>query len=280
LDMSMSVAVIAPGMMGSGVGARLSSKGAQVITLLDGRSDATRTRAAAAGMQGASEADVANADIILSILPPGEAVALARQLAPHLSKSAKKPVYVDCNAINPETAAEVGQVIAPTGCVYIDGGIIGGPPREGYKGPVIYVSGVAADKALALNAYGLNFRKLDDVIGTASAMKMCYGGITKGVTAIASTLALAASRAGIADALRAEMADSQPHLLAHFQRSVPDMFSKAWRWVEEMEEIGVFLGDREERDIYEGIAGLYDRLANDFEGDKEEVDALAKFFRK
>ncbi len=278
--MGINVAVIAPGMMGSAVAARLSVNGVNVITLLEGRSGETLARAAAAKMRAVSDADIAAADIILSILPPGEAVALAKRLALHLTKSAHKPVFVDCNAINPDTACEVGEIITPTGCLFVDGGIIGGPPREGYNGPVIYVSGPDVSRAVTLGEYGLNIRKLDNIIGTASALKMCYGGITKGVTAIASTLALAASRAGIAEALRAELASSQPMLLAHFQRSVPDIFSKAWRWVEEMEEIGVFLGDREERDVYEGIAGLYDRLASDYEGEKKEVSALEKFYRK
>ena len=278
--MSKTIAVIAPGMMGSGVGARLSSKGANVISLLAGRSAESLKRAADAHMVAASESDIASSDFILSLVPPGEAVALAKQLAPFLTRAQRKPVYVDCNAINPETACEVADVISATGCVFVDGGIVGGPPREGYNGPQIYVSGKDAGSVLALNEFGLNFKKLDETIGTASALKMCYGGITKGITAIAASMTLAASRAGIADALRDELASSQPMLLAHFQRSVPDMFSKSWRWVDEMEEIGVFLGDREERDVYEGIAGLYDRLAGDFDGDKEEIGALAKFYRK
>lgn len=277
--MAHTIAVIAAGMMGAGVGGRLAERGAQVITRLEGRSAESRARAAQARMADADFAAIAAADVILSIVPPGEALTLAQTLAPYLSASATKPLYVDCNAVNPETAEEVGQAIAPTGCAYVDGGIIGGPPRESYS-PVIYVSGVAAERAMMLNEYGVTFRKLDDVIGTASALKMCYGGITKGVTAIASTLALAADRAGIAEALRTELSESQPKLLAHFQNSVPGMFSKAWRWVDEMEEIAVFLGDREERDVYEGIAGLYDRLANDYDGGKAEIAALAKFFRK
>ncbi len=278
--MAIRIAVIAPGMMGSGVGARLTAHGADVVTLLEGRGPATLERAAKAGMKGAAESDIPACDFILSILPPGEAVNLARKLAPHIEASGRRPVYVDCNAINPGTAVEIGEVLNGTGCTYVDGGIIGGPPREGYKGPVIYVSGTGAGEVAALNTYGLNIRKLDDTIGTASALKMCYGGITKGVTALASSLALAAHRAGIAEALRAELADSQPNMLAHFQRSVPDMFSKAWRWVDEMEQISVFLGDRAESDIYDGIARLYQRLADDGAGGKEETGALDVFFRK
>lgn len=273
------IAVIAAGMMGAGIGGRLASRGAKVVTLLEGRSPASRERAAKAQMQGVAPADVAAADFILSIVPPGEAIALAQGLAPALARSAHKPVYVDCNAISPETSVEVGAIIAPTGCAYVDAGIIGGPPREGYS-PVVYVSGPQAGLALTLKDFGVDFRTMGEAIGAASALKMCYGGVTKGVTAIASAMALAASRRGVADALRAEMAASQPNLLAHFQHSVPDMFSKAWRWVDEMEEIAEFLGDREERDIYDGVAGLYDRLAADEEGAKAEIEALAHFFKK
>lgn len=278
--MTATVAVIAPGMMGAAIGARLTGNGARVITLLEGRSAGTRARAEQSGMAGVAIADIAEADMILSVLPPGDALALAEQLAPALAASGRKPHYADLNAVNPDTAIEIGEVIARTGCRYIDGGIIGGPPKEGYAGPVIYVSGPDASSTRILNELGLNCRELDAIIGTASALKMCYGGITKGVTAIGATLALAASRAGIADALRGELQTSQPALFASLQRSVPDMFSKAYRWVAEMEEISTFVGDRAEGAIHIAIAGLYDRLAKDFEGQKKEINALAHFFRK
>jgi len=278
--MSETIAIIAPGMMGAGIGARLSSRGARIITLLEGRSAATVARAKQAGMTGANVEDIVKADIILSVLPPGDAVALARMLAPALTQSETKPAYADLNAVNPDTAVEIGDIIEPTGCRYVDGGIIGGPPRDGYDGPVIYLSGPHASALRDLNDLGLRCRELDETIGTASALKMCYGGVTKGVTAIGVTLALAASRAGIAEALRTELQASQPVLFASLQRSVPDMFSKAYRWVAEMEEISTFVGDRAEGGVHKAIAGLYDRLANDERGDRREIDALARFFRK
>lgn len=278
--MPATIAVIAPGMMGAAIGARLTSNGAIVPTLLEGRSEDTKKRAAEAGMTAASLEDIAKSDMILSVLPPGDALALAEKLAPVLKASENKPHYADLNAVNPDTVVEIGEVIAATGCRFIDGGIIGGPPKEGYKGPVIYVSGPGASAARALNELGLNCKELDATIGTASALKMCYGGITKGVTAIGTTLALAASRAGIAEALRDELKASQGPLFTSLQRSVPDMFSKAYRWVAEMEEISTFVGDRAEGVVHKGIAGLYDRLAQDYEGQHKEIDALAHFFRK
>src|ERR1700739_636427 len=76
------VAIIAQGMMGAGVGRRLHENGAEVRPLLSGRSAKSAERARAAGMQPAADqqALLAGADFFLSILPPGEAEALARQL--------------------------------------------------------------------------------------------------------------------------------------------------------------------------------------------------------
>ena len=71
------VAVIAAGMMGSGVAGRLSANGIAVRTSLAGRSVPTRKRAEAAGMADATDQEIAGCDIILSIVPPGEALRLS-----------------------------------------------------------------------------------------------------------------------------------------------------------------------------------------------------------
>src|SRR5437016_13917569 len=75
------VAVIAPGSMGSAVGKRLSDHGAHVITSLEGRSEASRERARHAAMAPVIDAQIADADLILSIVPPAEALPLAKRLA-------------------------------------------------------------------------------------------------------------------------------------------------------------------------------------------------------
>jgi len=143
------IGIIAQGTMGAGVGRRLRESGAEVRTLLAGRSPASAERARAAGMTAATDerALLEGADFFLSILPPGEAEPLARRLAPTLTALGRKPVYVDCNAVSPQTAIRIGEVIAPTGADFVDAGIIGGPPRPGYS-PAIYASGPTAyDKA-------------------------------------------------------------------------------------------------------------------------------------
>jgi 3-hydroxyisobutyrate dehydrogenase-like beta-hydroxyacid dehydrogenase len=258
------IGVIAQGMMGSAVARRLRESGAEVRTLLSGRSPASAERAKAAGMiASANERELlSGADFFLSILPPGEAEPLARRLAPALAALDRKPVYIDCNAVSPQTAIRIGDVVAPTGAHFVDAGIIGGPPRPGYKGPSIYASGEYVREALPLRDWGIDLRAIDGPIGAASGMKMSYAGITKGTTAIASAMMLGAARFGCAEALIAELSDSQPQLLAQFRNSIPRMYDKAYRWVAEMEEISDFLEKNPpSRDIYAAIARLYDYLA-------------------
>jgi 3-hydroxyisobutyrate dehydrogenase-like beta-hydroxyacid dehydrogenase len=258
------VAIIAQGLMGAGIGRRLHESGAEVRTLLRGRSAASAERAAAAGMRPASDEQVllAGADFFLSILPPGDAEPLARQLAPTLAALDDKPTYVDCNAVSPQTAIRIGGIVAATGARFVDAGIIGGPPRPGRKGPSIYASGADVRRALPLRDWGLDLRAVDGPIGAASGLKTSYAGITKGTTAIAAAMLLGAARFGCGEALIAELSESQPDLLGRFRDSIPRMYDKAYRWVAEMAEISDFLeANPPSRDIYAAISRLYGELA-------------------
>jgi len=255
----MRIAMIAPGAMGAAVARRLHDRGAAVAITLDGRSPASATRAA--GMHSfATETDLAAwADTILAILPPGEADALARRLAPTLLPRGPAVLYADCNAVSPATVAAIAAHLP--GIRFVDIGIIGGPPGPTGPGPRLYASGEAAKELLPLAGWGIDLRPIDGGIGSASALKMGYAGITKGLTALGSAMFAGASRSGAAAALRAELAASQPNLLAFLDRSVPDMFDKAYRWVAEMEEISASLGDTAAAPIYAAMARHYDALA-------------------
>jgi putative dehydrogenase len=279
--MTPVVAVIAPGMMGAAVGKRLVDNGVKVLTSLKGRSAETAGRAKTAGMSVANDEEIAASDFILSILPPGDAVALAERFQPALKASNAKPVYVDCNAINPKTVDRVAAVIAPTDCPFVDSGIIGSPPKPGDAGPRFYASGPAAPRFATLRQYGLDVRVLDGATSAASALKMSYAGITKGTQAIGAAMMLAATRAGSADALFAELSSSQKEMFAWFKRGLALMPPKAYRWVAEMHEIAGFVGeDPTAHELYEGAAHFYERIAEDFEAEKKDVTALTDFLGK
>ena len=268
--MNPVVAVIAPGMMGAAVAGRLVENGLKVLTSLNGRSAETDARAKKHGLTSATDEEIAAADFILSILPPGDAVSLAQRFAPALTASNSKPVYVDCNAVSPSTTERIAAAIAPTGSPFVDAGIIGSPPKPGDAGPRIYASGSDAPRFATLRQYGLDIRVLDGPMSAASAVKMSYAGITKGTQALAAVMVLAATRGGSADALFKELAFSQPHMLAWLKRSLSMMPPKAYRWIAEMHEIADFVGeDPSGHELYVGAAHFYEQIARDFEGDKK-----------
>ncbi len=278
--MNPIVAVISPGAMGSAVAHCLTVNGIEVRTSLAGRSEATAARAREAGMLAATDEGLSEADIILSILPPGDALALAQRLSPVLRRAPRRPIYVDCNAVNPETVGHIAEVIAATDSPFVDGGIIGGPPKPGSRATKIYLSGPEAERVAVLGQYGLVTPILPGPVGVASAMKMSYAGITKGFTALGSMMMLAATRGGTAEFLRRELEASQPQLLAWLMRGTPNMFSKAYRWVAEMEEIAGFTGeDAAARQLFDAAARFYERIAEDYASDHRETDALASFCR-
>ena len=270
------IALLSPGSMGSAVGARLAAHGATVLTSLAGRGEATGRRAHAAGMADATDTQIARADIILSILPPGDAEPLARRLLPHLAAlDAARPLYIDANALSPESKRGIAGLLAPAGVAMVDGGIVGPPPGSGGREPTIYLSGPDAARGRILGDLGLKIEILDGPIGAAAALKMSYAAINKGVVALAVAGMLAADRAGAGAALQAEMAASMPDLLARFRRQVPDTYPKAYRWVAEMREIAAFLGaEAGGAEMFEGAARLFEAMAADVAGAGTDRAAL------
>ncbi len=276
-----TVAIIAPGNMGAGVGRRLTDNKVTVLTSLVGRSEESARRAREAAMQPVEERMLAETDFLLSIVPPGDAFKLAARIAPVLTVANRKPVYVECNAVSPATMQKIADVIAATGCAFVGAGIIGPPPRPGSTNTKIYASGPAAKDVARLNDYGLTIRVLEGPLTAASALKMSYAGITKGFTALGTAMMLAATRGGAVEALKTELAESRPDLLRYLSNQVPGMYSKAYRWVAELDEIAAFVGDEfAENEMLQAAARLYERIAEDFDGSKDEIDVLDRFLGK
>jgi putative dehydrogenase len=278
--MSVTVAIVAPGNMGAGVAKRLTENGVTVLTSLAGRSAASERRAREAGMRPVDDRALTEADFLLSIVPPGEALALAERLVPALAAANDKPTYVECNAVSPQTMLRIAGAVGETGAPFVAAGIIGPPPKPGSANTKFYASGPAARDFAQLNDYGLIVRVLGDDLTAASALKMSYAGITKGFTALGAAMMLAATRAGTAEALKAELAESQPALIGWLARQTPAMYAKAYRWVAELDEIAAFVGkDHPEHAMLSAAARLYERIAADDAGEKNETGALDDFLK-
>lgn len=233
----MRVAIFSPGDMGGAVGGALASHGITVTGDLSGRSEETRKRALDAGFvdAGSVAAAIEGADVVLSILPPAQAPVIAQTVLEAIAEGAALPVYADCNAISPSTSRKIARQFEASGVDYVDGGIIGGPP--GRDTPRFYLSGSRRNALLPLDGKGISVRLLDDTIGRASAIKMCYASVTKGTSALHLAALLTAKSEGVFDPLIAEFGDSRPGVLRAMEGSIPGMPAVAGRWEREMEEI-------------------------------------------
>jgi 3-hydroxyisobutyrate dehydrogenase-like beta-hydroxyacid dehydrogenase len=209
------VGLLFPGEMGALVGAEVQG---EVLWAGEGRSEATRQRAEAAGFRDVVSAHelVAGSEIVLSICPP----AIAEAVAAEVAAAGFDGLYVEGNAIAP---ARVERIAKPLRCV--DGAVIA---RTGLN---LYLSGEAADVAQVAALFPDGEVKaipLGGGIGAASALKMAFGGWNKIGVALAAQAYAIARAYGVEDALAVEGVESDRIL-----RAAP----KAWRWAPEMEEV-------------------------------------------
>ena len=236
--MLSTVGILSPGDMGHTVGNVLRENGLRVITCLTGRSQRTQQLAEKAGIVDVPTYSqfVTEADLILSIMVPAQAMSAASAVAETLQQVDTTLTYTDCNAIAPQTVRKLGDIITSAGGTFVDASIIGPPPRT--PGATrFYASGPDLDLFSELNNYGLDVRALGAEIGLASAIKMCYASLTKGLTALCTELLTAASVLGVSEALTAEFQLSQSALFERMEKGLPSMPPKARRWIGEMEEI-------------------------------------------
>lgn len=235
------VALIGAGEMGSAVATLLVRAGHRVRAVLAGRSARTRARAQAAGIEPVADLDtlLGGAGLVLSIVPPAAALPVALECA--RAGLAPGAVYADLNAIAPATVRLIATALAPAGAVFVDGGIIGPAPRR-REDARLYLSG-PRPAVLAQLAGALDLRWVGEETGLASALKLCFAASTKAVSALHLTLLAAAERSGVARALHAELALSQPELLARLPATLPLIPARAHRWVAEMQALGALLAD-------------------------------------
>ncbi len=250
--------------MGAAVGGCLSQRGLTVLWASAGRSPATAARAAAAGMRdvGSPGELSGQADVILSVCPPHAALEVARSVAGF------QGIYVDANAVSPATTREVAEIVTAGGARYVDGGIIGAPPRSPGDSR-LYLSGLWAEEISDLFAdTALDAQVIGDGIGQASAVKMAYAAWTKGTAALILAIRALARAEGVEQTLVAEWQQSQPEwqqsqpaLTARPHAAARSALQKGWRWVAEMEEIAATMSAAGlPPGFHEAAAAVYTRV--------------------
>ncbi len=234
----MTVGIVSPGAMGSAVGAAYRAAGERVVGTVAGRSERTCGLAERAGLELLPDLDavVAEAELLLSIAPPDQALAIASDLGAAAARTGARPLISDWNAIAPATAREVAAILEAAGLELVDGSISGGPPRAGYRTRV-YVSGARAAELATSGPAWLDVRVVGAEVGLASAVKMCTASVYKGHTALLAHALVTAQAHDVLAAVLDDLHDSFPRQLDRAARLLAVSTTKAGRYVGEMREI-------------------------------------------
>ena len=258
-----TVGVVSPGAMGSAVGEAYRSVGARVVATGSGRSARTVALAEAAGLELVADLDavVTAADLVLSIAPPDQAIAIARELAAAADRTGARPLVSDWNAVSPATAREVGRVLDAAGLELVDGSISGGPPRADYRTRV-YLSGARAAELAGTGPDRLDLRVVGTDIGLASAVKMCTASVYKGHTALLAHALVTAHGHGVLAEVLDDLHDSFPRQIERAARLLAVSTTKAGRYVGEMREIAATQANAGLTPaLFEAMAEVYAELA-------------------
>ena len=272
-----TVAIMSPGDMGHAVGQVLSESGIDVITCTDGRSQRTKNLAEKAGLRQVATLEdmVIQADLVLSIMVPSKAMSFVREISPHFESSKTPTYFADCNAVSPQSALAMAEVINQAGGKFIDGGIIGTAPTKGDT-PRFYVSGPDASLVMELDGRGIIVKAIGNKVGQASGIKMCYAALTKGTNTLHVALLTAASRMGLTDDLRKEFEFSQKSHLAAMEKGISRLPANAHRWIGEMEEIAAtFENLGVTPNFHKGAAEIY-KMLNSTPFAKESPETIDK----
>ncbi len=233
-----TVGILYVGDMGSSLGAILARHGIRVVTTVEGRSESTRRRAAASGLElmDSCRALVRASDLVISLVPPLAALSVAQHYASLAHEAPPGTTYVDANSISPITAAAIAQLIAAHGIGFVDASIHGLASRLG-SAATLHLSGPDASAVAELFGPLVRTRVLGDVAGKASALKMAMGGISKGITALFLEMALLAREAGLVEELIDGCEQYYPGLMAGVDRMLPTYPLHAARRASEMQEL-------------------------------------------
>ena len=266
----MKVAVLHPGAMGASVAAAIGPAGHEVIGVTKGRSQATidRARGAQVSFIETLEEAMSMVDVVVSICPPEAALDVARDV----QETGYEGIYVDGNAVSPQTAVAIGELF---GNRFVDGGIVGPPARR--SGTTrFYLSGALANDVVGLFVDTLvTAQVISGGAGSASALKMCYAAYTKGSSALVMAVRALAESNGVTEALLAEWDLSQKGLRDSSERTALGTSPKAWRFEGEMLEIAsTFDAAGLPAGFHRAAAEIYERMAHFKNEDPASLDQV------
>jgi 3-hydroxyisobutyrate dehydrogenase-like beta-hydroxyacid dehydrogenase len=233
-----TIGILYPGEMGSSFGKLLAENGFRVVTTVEGRSPRTQRlcRDARLSVLESVGAVLERSDIIISLVPPGAALQVARNVAALVEGSSRRLLYIDANSVSPTTAVQISEMLRRGPIDFVDASIIGLASQLRQRG-ILYLSGYRAEDLSHQFAGLMRVKVAGDVPGQASAFRMIISGITKGLVGLfVETMLFARDMRLLSETL--EMCDeSYSGVMEVIRRLLPTYPQHAGRRGEELREV-------------------------------------------
>jgi len=227
-----------PGEMGSSFGKLLCEAGFRVITTIEGRSARTHRLCHESGLSVVdSLGEVLElSDVVISLVSPGAALSVAREVAANLDGSSRSLLYIDANSISPMTVTRISEVLCHGTIDFVDASIFGLASQLRQRG-TLYLSGSRARELSGQFEPIMRIKVVGDVPGQASALKMIVSGIPKGLSGLfIETMLFAQNMHLLSEAIEA-CDEIYPSIMEVVRRMLPTYPQHAGRRCEELREV-------------------------------------------
>jgi 3-hydroxyisobutyrate dehydrogenase-like beta-hydroxyacid dehydrogenase len=244
------IAVLYPGAMGRALSEALAPLDHSLISYVAERGTRTQENAHRVGMRAmcSFEEMVDTAEVVVSVVPPDAASAVARRYAAALARSSswsrvnRRPLFVDTNSVAPSTVIASDKLIGSAGGRFVDGVFLG-PSTPISPRTLLMLSGPDAPAAAEIFGPAVTTRSIGSTIGHASAVKMGIALMTKALTALFLEMACAAGKAECLDATLEVMRRLYPGTMEFVERNLPTYPTHATRRIVEMKDAQLWLAE-------------------------------------
>lgn len=151
---------------------------------------------------------VAETDMVISAVTAASSLEAARSVVSHLNGA---PYYLDINSVSPGRKQETAALLSER-ARYVDVAVIAPINPQRHRTPLL-ISGPHADAVSPqLRELEMQLTVVDAATGSAAAIKMIRSVMIKGIEALTLECFVAASRAGVLDAVTASLKNNYPGL--------------------------------------------------------------------
>ncbi|WBV57017.1 DUF1932 domain-containing protein [Chryseobacterium daecheongense] len=275
------IAILFPGDMGTQISKTLIKNKYTVITAGEGRSQVTLQNIKDAGIHDVNTLQniAEQADIIISLANPEASPKVAENIIGHLKNTDNRPVFIDLNSNTPQIALAIEKMCSTWNIRFVNGAVMGAS-KDVPDQATFVVSGIWRN--LFAEQFGGIFKIKDagEKTEAASAYKLLFSMVNKGMNALFFETMIAASHYGILDELNESLQAFLPGTYQDLIKTTPTYPQHISRRIDEMKGLTDMLrSEGLPHTIAAGTAETFERVDESGIFKNEKFDGVTEAFR-